>query len=299
MRCTWTDKSRASFFQTSHRSRYLVCNGLIDPPSEKTPLYAIQFVTERKYLVYITSSESLIVLANTSTFFLTKTSEMKECIGLWPTNKRSPNGPDLKLRINITSYIWENDISEQADAMTRFKVSSIKNLYEEIVRRCKPENGPENLVSTFTAQGFDQIIPRPSITDIDVALEVSLAHSKHSDSPDIDESVRKRKASRLEGGDDSANPPTRRESPLKKARTGRKGGSARGRSGTLSNLVQQSSSDMGGLQSINQLIGAMTTSEAGHRPALHSTLQEIATPTNYNDSHDLDKASSHCSNLKY
>lgn len=162
---------------------------------------------------------------------------MKEYIGLWPTNKRSPNGPDLKLRINTTPYIWEDDISEQADAMTRFKVSSIENLYEEIVGRCKPENGFENLVSAFTAQDFGQIIPRPSTTDIGVALGIPLARSTHSDSSDIDESARKWKASRLEGGDDSANPPIRREISLKKARTGRKGGSARGRSVTPSNLV--------------------------------------------------------------
>ena len=246
MRQTWTDKSRESFFEATYRSRYLICNGLINPPSPHTPLYAIQYVAGPKCPVYATQPESIVVLVNSSTYYLAKTSELETHVGLWPANKRPPQGADPEQRINTTPYIWNDDPADHAIALARFKIPGIEKLYEEIVKRCNPGNAPENLVSTFTAQEFRQIIPRPSGTNIGVALGTPLARSEHKDPSIIDESAGKRKASDLAGVNDSSNPPSRRQVHLKKPRTSKKGGNAGGRTGVPSNLVQQPGSDMGG-----------------------------------------------------
>lgn len=82
---------------------------------------------------------------------MAKISEMKDLIEFWSEEKRFLKDPDPELRINITLYIWKDDMSKWVIVINRFKFSNIEELYEKIIKRCKFENESENIVSTFIA----------------------------------------------------------------------------------------------------------------------------------------------------
>ena len=175
MRYNWPDGSRAAFFGTSHRSRYLLCDGLLNAPQGDISLYAIQYVPEKTYPVYVTSSESLIVLATSSTFYLIKTSTFERLIGKWPRKKMPPKGPDLALRINTTPYNWTDPASNKAEVLDRFRMPNIEALYNAIVRMCSPQDGHETLTPTIAVDQFRQTIPKPYLPERGIALGLPFA----------------------------------------------------------------------------------------------------------------------------
>jgi hypothetical protein len=225
MKYSWTDSSRANFLNTSHRSRYLTCDGLINPPLGHTPLYAIQYVPSPNYPVYITPAESLIVLATPSTFYLATSSQLKEVVGLWPKTKRPPTGPDAHMRLNTTPYLFKemsseqtkkNGVAELCNEMRQFEVPDIEALYDAIVAWCKPEK----IMATFIARGLRETIPRPSTPEPGVTLGTPLNPIYSANEETVNE---------------SSNPPSRRGGRLQRGRMKPDRGSSTSGGGALGN----------------------------------------------------------------
>jgi len=61
MHYEWSVKSRACFNTNSHRARYLKSDALMNPPSDPTPLYAIQVVYYPKREVWNISNSVTVV----------------------------------------------------------------------------------------------------------------------------------------------------------------------------------------------------------------------------------------------
>jgi hypothetical protein len=214
MNYIWSDTSRANFFKSSHRSQYLACDGLINPPANNTPLYAIQYAAHATYAVYATSAESLIVFATPSTFYVGTSSELEEVIGLWPKKKRALVSLDPHVRLNTTPSLWQQSALEKADqngkqiydAMQDFKVEDVKALYDEIIQQCRPGG----IRSTFTADELRQTIPRPVAPEAGIPLGTPFNSSLAS----------------TESIPESSNPPSRQGGRLQ--RGGHAGSAARG-----------------------------------------------------------------------
>ncbi len=162
-----------TFFDTSHRSRYLLCDGLVNPPPSDTLLYAIQYAPGKTYPVYSMPTGSLVVLASASAFYLARSSTLEKVIGLW-SKKRKATGADPELRLNTTPYIWDDPTSKKTASLSQFRVPDMSALYDQIVDQCSPHSGP-GLAPTFTVDGFWQTIPRPLSPESGIALGIPLA----------------------------------------------------------------------------------------------------------------------------
>ena len=202
MQYRWTDASRTTFFDTSHRSRYLLCDGLINPPPSDTLLYAIQYANQKTYPIYSMPTDSLIVLASPSAFYLARSSTFEKIIGLW-SGRNKPKDADPQFRLNPTPYIWDDPASTQAERLSPFRVSDMPTLYDRIVDQCT-----SGLTSTFTMDGFWQMIPRPLTPKSGITLGTPLVSDYILNSH-------------------SSKPPTRRGRPLQRGRGGRKDRSTR------------------------------------------------------------------------
>lgn len=195
-------------------------------------MYAIQYITELKIAVYATPSETLIILANSSTYYFFRSSELEDFVGRW-TKKPLPQGPDPELRLRTTPYIWEKDASkiskgdhEILKGMQEHQVPDLQKLYDNIVQRCCPEK----LAPTFTTSEFRNTIPRPPVPDVGISLGTPLRLD--------DEDQAKDTAQRLPGVvsmapsvviNDSSNPPSRKGGRLRRDGTGQKRGVKRDR----------------------------------------------------------------------
>ena len=145
-----------AFASTTHRTRYLHCDSLLSLPSGDIPLYAIWHVFHKKAVSFDTSPPSLIVYDNQTTIHLATTSQVKDKIGLW-TKKPLPAGPDLKLRLNTTLFLFERQKSNHSSFFDSIALADLESLYHRIVEACRG-----GLVRpSFTTDAFRSHIPRP------------------------------------------------------------------------------------------------------------------------------------------
>ena len=188
MQYRWTDAARTNFFDTSHRSRYLLCDGLLNPPPSDTLLYAIQYATEKTYPIYSMPTESLVVLASASAFYLASSSTFERAIGLW-SKRAKPKGADPKFRLNTTPYIWDNAALKEAERLNPFRVPDMPALYDQIIDQYASHGGSKTLAvaPTFTADRLWQTIPRPFSPESGIPLGTPLVsngiHNSHSSKP--------------------------------------------------------------------------------------------------------------------
>jgi hypothetical protein len=181
MNYKWSEPARANFFNSSHRSRYLACDALINPPSDNIPLYAIQYAKHAQYALYATLDETLIVLATPTTFYLVTSSEMEQIIGHRRKGGRKLMGPDPGSRLDTAPYLWQQSALNNANQaqhktynkMQDYRHKNIKELHNGIIQKCRSEV----MGSTLTAKELRQIIPRPSLPEAGIPLGTPLSSS--------------------------------------------------------------------------------------------------------------------------
>lgn len=187
-------------------------------------MYAIQYATGSRYPLYATSSNSLAILATSSTFYLASTAELEQHIGRWPKDKRPPTCSNPKSRIDTAPYLWTatkkaNEIETQ-DVMKRlFEVNDIETLYDMIIQRCEPGS----MTASFTARELQNLLPRPTAPESGVALgtPIGIAPPEEEDIRDEEgEAVNKQAG-------DSSNPKSRRGGHLARGRSSRQTGEDR------------------------------------------------------------------------
>ena len=177
----WSDLARENFSQSSHRSRYLNCDGQLNRPDDETPIYAIQCLSHKKAASYATDPPSLVLLANRSTFYLASTEDMQRAVGRWPKSKRQPKGPDPELRFNTTPYIWETLEQKEVNPLRAFQVGDIQALYWNIVRTCKEKTLPH----TFLSKDLLAILPRPVCPEAGMPLGTQQLLRTRSDDGEV------------------------------------------------------------------------------------------------------------------
>lgn len=193
-----------------------MCDGLVNLPRDSTPLYSIRYITHKRYPIYATFEESLVVLVNSSTSYLAKSSQLQDIIGLWSTEKRSPSGRDPLRRINTISLIWDEGYqvdSEPYTTLKQFEVHGLESLYYGIVTLCIPQSMP----STFLAYSLGDRIPRPLAPEPGIALGTPLGSNQDADAADT-ESVSERVHGNREAVNERANPKSRRGGRLRRGR---------------------------------------------------------------------------------
>ena len=173
-------------------------DALINTPTDNAPLYALQYIEHSKYPTFQTSSDSLIVIATSSSIFMVKASEWKRIVGL-----RSAKGKGEMF--NTTPFLWSrsaNNVEEQEiiSKMKPFEVKNMEVLYEAITMRCRFRD----LAANFAADGLRQTLPGPASPGLGIALGTPLAL------------VGEQQGKVLE----SSNPPTRRGGRLRRGRAG-------------------------------------------------------------------------------
>lgn len=106
--------------------------------------------------------------------------------------------------------------------MGEHQVPDIQKLYENILQRCHPDK----LAPTFTTRQFRDIIPRPPVPDVGVALGTPLRLDDENQAEDIAQgpSVAVLMAPLI---NDSSNPPSRKGGRLRRDGTGQKRGEKR------------------------------------------------------------------------
>lgn len=205
MRFVWDETTRAAYLASSHRSRYLKSDGLLNPPADVTPLYCIQYAASSRYPLYVTSSHSLVVMATQDSLYLASTYELRTLVGTWSIDKRPPKCDRPDLRLNTTPYLWSKDgiKSEEAELRgtmnTQFRLSTVDELYEAILNRCNAST----MAASMTALDLQRMIPRPTDPECGVPLGTPFGDTGCPDG---------------EPTADSANPKSRRGGRLKRVR---------------------------------------------------------------------------------
>jgi hypothetical protein len=177
MHYEWSDIDRNRFLESTHRSRYLRCDGLINLPFSEAPLYAIQFASAANYPLYATTPSTLVILETEHKFYLTTSLELETIVGRW-SKKRQPAFQDPHLRLNTMPYLWsatsnanEADLKESLELR---EAGTLEELYHLVVKRCRPDD----VTSTYSSGEFQwNVIPRAtsSYSGIPLGTPVPLA----------------------------------------------------------------------------------------------------------------------------
>lgn len=162
-RFVWDERTHSGFSHESQRGRYLHCSGLINPPPEVTPLYAIQVAARPDEPLYITSKESLVILETGNAMYLATTNELESVVGRWLENSEGStseptSGPDPGMRLNAIPCLWDEEVDLVYEAMQSFRVDSLETVYEKILAKCRDDG----LTPSFSASELAQLVPRPT-----------------------------------------------------------------------------------------------------------------------------------------
>jgi len=152
MRYTWSSQGQEAFFQSPHRSRYVACDFLLNPPPDPTPLYCIQVASHARYPLYTTAHTSFVLLRSNPLYFCT-VQDLERVIG---RPKRLPKGTDSADRLAQVNGIWETPSTDpqlQADAHT-----DLQSLYNAIVTACAPSTASFSM----TSGALLDLLPRAS-----------------------------------------------------------------------------------------------------------------------------------------
>jgi hypothetical protein len=145
---------------------------MLNPPASYVPVYAIQFIHYRKYAVYDTEVESLIVISTSDAYYVCTTVEYRDIVGSWTAKMRPPaaNIPDPEKRLVQAPFLWrEAKGGKEAAAkegMQQFRVEGVDALYHEIAARCVLGR----ILATFTASDFLKTIPRLAAPEAGIPL---------------------------------------------------------------------------------------------------------------------------------
>lgn len=135
MKRVWTAEAQQFFFGSGHRTRYLLCDGLLGMPDDDTPLYAIQHVFYTRATSFLTLPPSLVVFANESAFYLASTEHLKRLIGAQCT-AHSADGSDQGVKLNKTPYLWDNSPSEDFQEFAQLIVTNAEEIYHRVRQDC-------------------------------------------------------------------------------------------------------------------------------------------------------------------
>jgi hypothetical protein len=215
MNYQWSKATRVNFYRSTHRSRYLACDGLINPPTDDVPLYAIQYASNAQYPLYTTRDETLIILATPTKYYLVTSLVMQQVVGHRGKGRKLA-GTDSMFRLDTAPYLWQaqalaNADEPQNDAYTEmqdYKCKDIRDLYNQITDKCTSEI----MGSTLTAKELRAMIPRPYSPEAGVPLGVPL-RSPQASNPAL---------ASIQPIPESSNPPSRQNRRLD--RGGRVGG---------------------------------------------------------------------------
>ncbi|KAH3938815.1 hypothetical protein HBH98_172470 [Parastagonospora nodorum] len=164
MRYTWSNVARATYFATSHRSRYTACDFLLNPPPKSTPLYCFQLASDSRYPLFTTEHASFIIL-RADPLYLGRTADIGAIIGP-PARRRK--GADSGQRLGQPAGIW--DSKPLAMRMEQFKHLTLESLYNAVVGACHPTTTP----SSMTSRQLHQLLPRPTQPELGVDLGFDL-----------------------------------------------------------------------------------------------------------------------------
>lgn len=156
--------TQAAFDAESQRGRYLKCNALINPPSELTPLYAIQFNDSAVSQLYITQKPSLALIMNASHFFLASTIDLERIVGRWGSGKaKRPTGADPHLRLDTMPYLYDQDklaagTRSKFEQLQGYRYDGIEQVYHAIIRLCN--RGTGSIPVTMNVNMLRGVVPR-------------------------------------------------------------------------------------------------------------------------------------------
>lgn len=182
MRFAWSEAGHAKFIKSSHRSRYLASDFLLNPPPSQTPTFCFQVAADARYPLYSTSSHASYVIlqvASPAAFYLLSARDSDALIGQWPLGKRTPAGADPAQRLNTAPWVWKPDSaskSTEAAILDGFKHSNLRSLYDAIASACfQPSETP-----VLTAADISRMTPRPANPEMGMPLGTPLANEVES-----------------------------------------------------------------------------------------------------------------------
>ena len=167
MPLAWSDQTYTGFTADTHRARYLRSSALVSASALlDCPLYPIQYAI-RRCPVFATSSESQVIFATPSGYYVSSTSELEEILGLEKKGSK----------LASANWLWDeksldkgrDDRRSKFAAMGVYHVASLEAVYDELMRRCSANN--PNAVA-LTSQELQALIPRPSSQAADVGRQL-------------------------------------------------------------------------------------------------------------------------------
>lgn len=196
MRWVWSEPGRTRFFDTGHRSRYLLCDGWLGIPEDDTPLYGIQHIFHERATIVITRSPSTVLLSTASKLYLASTLDLEGALGSRSSrsfNATTPGG-DPHRRIKSIASLWRLSSGTARHALEQFARPDIEAVYHRIVAACRDSNTQ----ASISAHELRSQLPRPDAPTSGIGLGFPI------------------------GGILSSNPPSRRGAYRKRGRGGKK-----------------------------------------------------------------------------
>ncbi|KAF2672847.1 hypothetical protein BT63DRAFT_138390 [Microthyrium microscopicum] len=135
----YSKQAQAAFKETSHRARYLLCDGVINPSNF---LYPIQYCGHQQDPVFTTTIPSLVLLCAQSRYYFGTNVEMQAALANLLKEKPSrykPDGEDSQLRIKVPPCIWDprQEIVCQKH-LGHLALSDLMRVYRSVVAKCVP-----------------------------------------------------------------------------------------------------------------------------------------------------------------
>ncbi|EME77083.1 uncharacterized protein MYCFIDRAFT_180416 [Pseudocercospora fijiensis CIRAD86] len=154
-----SNDDRQAFFRHSHRGRYLRSSALMNPPHASTSVFASKYISYEQYPLYITSAESLVVIAGTKGFYTFTNAQAGRMFGKM---KRVRGGPDPGSRLQTPSILWQKpsadaDVAKLA-SFEQHRRNSLEDVYEWILACCTTPS--RTVQPSFSGREFQSVLPR-------------------------------------------------------------------------------------------------------------------------------------------
>lgn len=178
----WSAEASERFRKTPHRARYLLCDGLLNPPGQgNSSVHCIQYASHATYQLFATERPSLIVLQTGTAYFAMSTRDLGRLCGRMKHND---------LQFSQVSKLWHVD----EDRMERFRCPDVQRLYEQLTGLCADKRSVAVTVGELS--GY---VPRPARKP-DPAQLLSAGEGSHRSGPRSTKgSSRPRKRKRRKG----------------------------------------------------------------------------------------------------
>ncbi|KAJ4345676.1 uncharacterized protein N0V89_011811 [Didymosphaeria variabile] len=144
----WSGEARERFRKTPHRARYLLCDGLLNPPAQGQSahrVHCIQYASHALYQVFATGRPSLVVLQMDSAFYAMSTRDMEALCG----GRMRHNG----MQFSQVSKLWGVDEHNVED----FSCADVESLYARLIDLCERDRQSDPI----TVEELSRRIPRP------------------------------------------------------------------------------------------------------------------------------------------